>query len=93
MGQEPSDRLNGTAFVIASALRAPSSLLSQVDFLPIYSAYLRDIIKQVMREVSCPLGWVAVTALGWLSSGGGVLLGGLCGVLSSCVLVGGLCRC
>eukprot|EP00887_Chlorella_sp_A99_P007210 scaffold2.g7210.t1 len=51
-GLKPSDDLDGTAHVISAALLTPTDRISSLDFLPAYSAFLRDIIKRGINHPS-----------------------------------------
>jgi phosphomannomutase len=54
--QRPSDRHTDAAFVITAALQASRSLVSYVDFLPEYAAYLRELMK---RSIAHPTNYDA----------------------------------
>ncbi|KAI7839500.1 hypothetical protein COHA_006767 [Chlorella ohadii] len=53
-GQRPSDRHTDAAFVITAALQASRSLVSYVDFLPEYAAYLRELMKRSIAHPTNP---------------------------------------
>ncbi|EIE19781.1 Phosphoglucomutase, first 3 domain-containing protein [Coccomyxa subellipsoidea C-169] len=42
----PGDRYTDDAFVLASALHTDPGLIDYVDFMPVYAAHLREIIKK-----------------------------------------------
>lgn len=50
-GMDPPPRFEDSAYVLNAALRVPSELISTTDFLDVYAAHLRDIVK---RGVSHP---------------------------------------
>jgi len=47
---DPSNQISSTAHVIEAALALDPSLVRDLDFMPIYSAHLRTIIKQTVNR-------------------------------------------
>ena len=43
-GLRPADRFNDHAYVVSAALQSPSTLITHVDFLEVYAAYLRELV-------------------------------------------------